>query len=503
MAIVDLISGRYLDVNDAFQELTGYRRDETVGRRWSELSIWVDRAQRHESILELMDKGKLLNCEFQFRKKSGDMGMGLLCGELMEIDGRACAITATIDITERLQLESKLRQAQKLEGVGRLAGGVAHDFNNLLTVINGYSDFILESSHPTDPLYLHAQEIKKAGTLAAGLTKQLLAFSRKQVIEPRPLDVNVIVADAERMLQRLIGEDIRLTTSLDPLLGQVMADSDQVHQVVVNLVVNARDAMPDGGYLEITTNNVDVDESAVAAHPEAVPGPYVMLTVTDSGTGMNEETLQNIFEPFFTTKERGRGIGLGLSTVYGAVRQSGGWIDVSSVPGQGSEFRIYLPRIDACVVPDQPRMAPAKELHGDETLLLVEDQQEVRKYAASILTSYGYHVLEASEGAEASVIAQEYADDIHLLLTDVILPGINGKELVDRIRLFRPNLKVVFMSGYPADMIARHGVLEQDVAYLPKPFSSESLAAKVRQVLSDPCNPRSAAFPSQNKAGET
>ncbi len=343
----------------------------------------------------------LRDCEFQFRRKNGKVGTGLLCAELIEIGGRRCVITASIDITERLQLESKLRQAQKLESVGRLAGGVAHDFNNLLTVINGYSDFILKATDPADPLYLHAEEIKKAGTRAAGLTRQLLAFSRKQIIEPRPLDVNIIVSDVQRMLQRLIGEDIQLTTSLDPLLGQVMADSDNLHQVIMNLVVNARDAMPDGGQLEITTNNVNVDESTVVAHPGAVPGRYVMLTVTDTGVGMNEETLQNIFEPFFTTKERGDGTGLGLSTVYGIVRQSGGWIDVSSAPGQGSAFRIYLPRIDACAAPDQPVIAPVKELRGDETLLLVEDQREVRKCAAAILTSHGYHVLEATDGAEA------------------------------------------------------------------------------------------------------
>ena len=503
IAIADLTSRTYLDVNETFQELTGYRRDETVGRSWDELSLWVDHPQPDKALLELMQERRIRNCEFQFRKKNGNIGTGLLSAELMEIDGRPCAITATIDITERLQLESNLRQAHKLESIGRLAGGVAHDFNNLLTIINGYSDFILKASHPPDPVYVHAQEIKKAGTCAAGLTKQLLAFSRKQVIEPRPLDVNIIVSDAERMLQRVIGEDIQLNTSLDPLLGQVMADPDQVHQVIMNLVINSRDAMPYGGELEITTNNIDVDESTVVAHPEAVPGRYVMMTVTDTGIGMNEKTLQNIFEPFFTTKERGDGTGLGLSTVYGIVRQSGGWIDVSSEPGQGSEFRIYLPRIDACALPVQPGTAAAQVLHGSETLLLVEDHQEVRKYAATILTSYGYHVLEATDGADASVIAQAYAGDIHLLLTDVILPGINGKDLADRIRVLRPKLKVLFTSGYTADVIARRGALDQDVAYLPKPFTPDSLLAKVRQVLSGPCNSLSTAFPSQNRPDKT
>jgi two-component system, cell cycle sensor histidine kinase and response regulator CckA len=272
---------------------------------------------------------------------------------LIEIDGKQCTITTVVDITERFQLESQLRQAQKLESVGRLAGGVAHDFNNLLTVISGYSGFILDASRPGDPVYPYAQEIKKAGEHAAGLTKQLLAFSRKQVIEPRRLDVNTIVADAKRMLHRLIGEDIELTTTLDPLLPQVMADPDQINQVIVNLVVNARDAMLDGGRLDIAIASVDLDAQAVASHPDAVPGSYVVMTVTDSGIGMDEKTQQSAFEPFFTTKETGRGTGLGLSTVYGIVHQNGGWIDVRSEVGRGTSFSIYLPRLDACAVPDR------------------------------------------------------------------------------------------------------------------------------------------------------
>jgi two-component system, cell cycle sensor histidine kinase and response regulator CckA len=493
IAISDLTTRTYLDVNDTFLELTGYRRDEVVGRTWEDLSIWVDRRSRDESFVELKETGRLRNREFQFRRKNGNSGTGLVCTELIEIDGRSCAITSTIDITERLQLESMLLQSQKLESVGRLAGGVAHDFNNLLTLINGYSDFILKATPPSEPVYLHAQEIQKAGMRAAGLTSQLLAFSRKQVIEPRPLMVNIVVKDAQRMLKRIIGEDIQLTTALDPMLGPVMADPDQIHQVIMNLVVNARDAMPDGGRLKIAAHNIDVEESAAGAHPDAVPGRYVMIAVTDSGTGMDEDTLQKVFEPFFTTKERGSGTGLGLSTAYGIVRQSGGWIEVSSKPGQGSEFRVYLPRIDACAVPDQPASAAPQVMLGSETLLLVEDNQEVRRYAATVLTSCGYRVLEAKDGAAASIIAQEYAGEIDLLLTDVILPGINGRELADRIRLSRPKIKVLFMSGYTADVIARRGVLEQDVAYIPKPVSPHSLASKVRQVLSDDSQSRPAA----------
>jgi len=490
IAIADLKGRKYIDVNGSFQHLTGYSRDEIAGRSWDEISLWIDHQQRDESLLKLMEEGELVDCEFQFRKKDGAMRSGLLSAELIEIDGRPCAITATIDVSERLRLEAKLRQAQRLESVGRLAGGVAHDFNNLLTIINGYSDIILKASRPPDPVHLHAQEIKKAGTRAAGLTAQLLAFSRKQVIQPRSLDVNAIVTDADRMLRRLIGEDIQLITSLDSHLGEVIADPDQIHQVIMNLVINARDAMPDGGELKIVTKNIDLDATASPAPLEARPGPYIILTIADTGIGMSEETIQNIFEPFFTTKEQGAGTGLGLSTVYGIVRQSGGWIDVSSAPGQGSIFRVYLPRVETQTTTDVPPTTSAVETRGKETVLLVEDQEEVRKYVMTILESYGYRVLEATDGAQASVIAQEYAEDIDLLLTDVIMPGMTGKDLADRIRRSRAKLKVIFMSGYPADMIARRGVLEQDVAYLSKPFNPESLAAKVREVLASPSHHR-------------
>jgi len=487
ITIADLATRTYIDVNGAFEELTGYRPDEVIGRRWDELSLWADPAKRDEIVRKLVQEGRLLHCEFQFRKKDGSIGAGLLSAELIEIDGIPCAITATTDMTERLRLESKLRQVQKLESLGRLAGGVAHDFNNLLTIILGYSDMILHSSDPSAIVHAQAQEIKKAGTRAAGLTGQLLAFSRKQVIQPRPLNINTIVGDAGRMLQRLIGEDIRLTISLDPQLGQIMADLDQMHQVIMNLVVNARDAMPNGGELSITTSNVDVRKNAISSHPGAAEGRYVMLAVSDEGVGMSEETLQKIFEPFFTTKERSGGTGLGLSTVYGIVCQGGGWIDVSSAPDKGAQFRIYLPRIDPCGDPERPQIAVAaqpKPMQGNETVLVVEDQPEVRQYAATILKSYGYRVLTATDAKEASEIARNYGEDIHLLLTDVVLPGMNGKELADSIREARPKLKIVFMSGYPADMIARRGVLEQDVAYLAKPFSPDSLAGKVRELLS-------------------
>jgi CheY-like chemotaxis protein len=301
--------------------------------------------------------------------------------------------------------------------------------------------------------------------------------------------MNTIVNDAERMLDRLIGEDIELVTELDPLLGQVMADPDQIQQVIMNLVVNARDAMPEGGKLEIAVKNVDVDETS-AVPPDVVPGKYVLMTITDTGIGMDEHTLQSAFEPFFTTKQRGKGTGLGLSTVYGIVRQSGGWIDVRSELGQGTSCRIYLPRIEATSVPNRAEADKSKALRGDETVLVVEDNEAVRKLTQTILTAYGYQVLEAANSTEAFAIEKGYPDEIHLLLTDVILPGMNGKAMSERMRALRPSLRVLFTSGYAPDVIARRGVLQKDVAYLQKPFGPETLVAKVREVLTDTSAPK-------------
>jgi PAS domain S-box-containing protein len=485
IVIVDLTTRLYLEVNHTFEQVTGYKRSEVVGQNSSDLSLWSDPLVREKVVMQLLREGSVRNLEYRFHKKNGDIGVGLVSAELIEIDGRQCAITTTVDMTEHLHLESQLRQAQKLESVGRLAGGVAHDFNNLLTIINGYSGLMLNALQPGDALYAYAVEIAKAGDRAAGLTRQLLAFSRKQLLEPRLVDVNTVVNETGKMLRRVIGEDIELTTTLEPELGQVMVDPDQIHQVIMNLVVNARDAMPDGGKLEIRTENVEVDESLLAAHPDSLPGKYVVLTVTDTGSGMDEKTLQAAFEPFFTTKESGKGTGLGLSTVYGIVRQSGGWIDVRSTVGKGSSFKIYIPRTDALQIPDRPAV-PAKSLRGVETVLVVEDQEAVRELAKTVLEAYGYHVLEASGAVEALAFVKQHPEEIHMLLTDVVLPGMNGMDLSKELRALRPKLKVLFVSGYPAEVIARRGVLEPDVAYLPKPLSPKTLASKVREVLGEP-----------------
>ncbi len=383
---------------------------------------------------------------------------------------------------ERGLLQAQLAQNQKMESVGRLAGGVAHDFNNLLTVINGYAALLSESLPLQDPLRGYALEIVNAGGHAASLTTQLLAFGRKQIITPKAIDVNSVVTEAERMLRRLIGEDVDLVTNLAQDLGSVMADADQIHQVLMNLAVNARDAMPNGGKLEIATASVDLDQAA-ATHADAVPGRYVRLAVSDTGIGMTEEVRRNVFEPFFTTKERGKGSGLGLATVYGIVRQSEGWIEVNSEPGRGSSFRIYLPRLDSVAQTEEARPAVANPSRGHETVLVVEDQKAVRRLTGMILRAHGYRVLEAADGAEALAIATAPAAPIDLLLTDVVMPGMDGQALSERLRESHPRLPVILMSGYAEDVVAHRSKVAGGVAYLQKPFRPADLAAKVRAML--------------------
>jgi PAS domain S-box-containing protein len=387
---------------------------------------------------------------------------------------------------ERTQLEAQLRQAQKMESIGRLAGGVAHDFNNHLTVINGYCDMLLRDAAEDDPVREALEEIRTAGERASALTQQLLAFSRKQMTEAKPMRLNDMVAEAERMIRRLIGEDIDVVTKLSPEPAVIMADRGQMNQVLMNLAVNARDAMPRGGRLTIETGSAEVDDLYVALHPEAKAGLYATLSVSDSGVGMSPDTLQRIFEPFFTTKATGRGTGLGLATVYGIVKQRGGWIRVYSEVGKGSHFQLFFPRAERTEA--EPDSLPDNAgQRGSETLLVVEDQAEVRHLTLAILRKHGYKLLEAADGASALEICAEYQDPIHLLLTDVVMPGMNGRELAGRLLELRPGLKVLYTSGYTAEAIGREGVLEHGVAYLPKPFSITDLTAKVREVLdSDP-----------------
>jgi PAS domain S-box-containing protein len=401
------------------------------------------------------------------------------------------------DVTERRVLEKQLQMAQKMEAVGRLSGGIAHDFNNLLGVILGYIQVIKRTLVTGDSLFEYAEEIEKASRRAVSLTRQLLAFSRQQVLEPVVLILNTLVADMEKMLPRLIGEDIDLKLILDPALGQVKADPGQLEQVLMNLAVNARDAMPDGGKLTIQTANAEIDEAFVREHPGAVAGKYVTLTVTDTGTGMDSETQAQIFEPFFTTKGRDKGTGLGLATVYGVVKQSNGYITVESEKGKGSLFTIYLPRVETHVIAPAKSSPEPLNTRGSETILLVEDAEPLRRLAALFLKENGYHVVTAKDGSDAQQVAAQISGPIDLLLTDVVMPGINGRVLAERLAPDHPGMKILYMSGYTDSFIAGHGVLEPGVHMLRKPLTEEVLLRKVRELLDESGD----AMKTENTAG--
>lgn len=386
------------------------------------------------------------------------------------------------DISNQKQLQKEFFLSQKMEAVGRLAAGVAHDFNNLLTVVTGYSSLLLSELKETDRTYAEISEISKAGERAASLTRQLLAFSRKQVLQPRVLDLNSIVDDMDRMLQRVIGEDIDLIVLLDGNIWSVKADPAQIEQVIMNLAVNARDAMPKGGKLTIETSNIHLQETLTRRHLDIPPGAYVTLSVTDTGIGMDTETQARIFEPFFTTKDQGEGTGLGLSTVYGIVQQSGGTILVYSELGHGTTFKIYLPRVEAS--PARPSSPPVIHYpRGSETILVVEDEDAVRILVCSILQKQGYTVLWASNASEALRMAEQHNEKIDLMITDVIMPVMSGSELADRLQILRPGMNVLFMSGYSDNAIADQGILKPDTAFLEKPFEPHVLTKKVRDVL--------------------
>ena len=382
-------------------------------------------------------------------------------------------------------LEDQLLQSQKMDAIGRLAGGVAHDFNNLLTVINGYSARALRKLEAPSPTESDVRQIWKAGEKAAALVQQLLAFSRQTPVKLEKLDLNAVISDSAQMLERLIGEDITLTTRLDSSPALVLSDSGQISQVLMNLAVNARDAMSLGGNLTIQTTCVELDASFAEAHPGLTAGPYVLLSVSDSGTGMDEPILRRVFEPFFTTKETGLGVGLGLSTVYGIVKQSGGWIGVQSEPGKGTVFEIYWPQAEASSTTEAAEQSPELLSHGSETILLVEDQQEVRNFAAEVLAGCGYQVLSCADGESALRLAEHHSGTIHMLVTDVVMPGMTGLELAGRLKLLWPSTRVLYVSGHNDDVVAKRGVREMGLAYLPKPFSSTALQGRVRRILDE------------------
>jgi len=401
--------------------------------------------------------------------------------------GRVTLFTGVAtDITERKALEQQLLQAQKMEAVGRLAGGVAHDFNNLLMAITGYGELMRDKVLKEDPLYGHLENILKAGDRAAALTRQLLTFSRQKIIHPEVIDLNRVVLDLEPMLRRLIGEDLHLEVVTDRRPGAVKADPGQMDQIIMNLVVNARDAMPQGGRLTLKTAPVNFTVGCQSKFGLTPPGAYVMLEVQDTGVGMDEATQSHIFEPFFTTKEVGKGTGLGLSTVYGIVKQSGGYLDVTSGPGAGSAFTIYFPRLEAIVEPPKAKIPITASFRGEETILLVEDEDMLRGLLAKFLRIYGYTVLEARHGGEALLTCERHPGPIHLMVTDVVMPQMSGRELVDRLTPLRPEMKVLYMSGYAEDALVQHGVEDLSVAFLQKPFRPIELARRVHAVLHPP-----------------
>jgi signal transduction histidine kinase len=403
-------------------------------------------------------------------------------------EARRCAAEEIIaeDVTERRLLEERLRQSQKMEAIGRLAGGVAHDFNNMLTVITSRSELLMELLRRDDPLYRHVELIEKTADRAAALTHQLLAFSRKQVLNARVLDLNAIVEAIKPMVGRLLGENIEIATAPHPRLGAVKADRAQLEQVIMNLAVNARDAMPQGGRLTVETENVELDESYVRLVNGIGPGAYVRLTIEDTGVGMDEATQTHLFEPFYTTKGPGKGTGLGLATVYGIVKQSGGGIQVATAPGKGARFTIYLPRVDEPAETSATARRPPSSLRGTEMILLVEDEAVVRDVAREVLEKYGYSVLSAEHPGQAVLIAQHHGGPIHLLLTDVVMPKASGPDLAHRLVMERPTLKVLYMSGYSDDAVLQREVLDQGRAFLAKPFKPEALARTVRETLDRP-----------------
>jgi PAS domain S-box-containing protein len=472
-------------VNPAFTRITGYRREEVMGKNPRILKSGEQDPALYQQLWATILNGGIWHGELINRRKDGSLYTEEMnIAPVRNSGGEITHFIATkLDVTARKQLEQQFLQAQKMEAVGRLAGGVAHDFNNLLTIINGYAALLSEQTSTEDPRRARLKEILMAGERAASLTRQLLAFSRRQILEPRVLDLNGVIAGIEKMLRRLIQEDVELVTTSRPDLGRVKVDPGQIEQVIMNLAVNARDAMPEGGKLLIETSNVEIDENYARSHSPMMPGKHVMLAVSDTGCGMDLETQAHIFEPFFTTKEEGQGTGLGLATVHGIVEQSNGFIWVYSEPGRGSTFKIYFPLVEEALPTAEPAEVPAELAESSETVLVVEDEGGVRSLLSETLASHGYKVLEAAGAAQALQIAERHTEPIHLLLTDVVMPGTDGKKLAMRLATLHPETKVLYMSGYTDDAIVRHGILEGGTSFLQKPFLPQALLAKIHEVL--------------------
>jgi PAS domain S-box-containing protein len=490
------LRGRFLDVNPALIAMLGYGSVEALLELNARREVFVNPRELDQLAEDYRLSGSLNGVEVQWRRKDGRVIIVRLSG---------CAATSTEeseevleliaeDITDRRQLEEQLRQAQKMDAVGRLAGGVAHDFNNLLMVINGYTEVLLEQLEAGSAMHHKVQSIQQAADRAANLTRQLLAFSRKQLLELKVIDVNTVIGDMERLLRPLIGENIELVTRLSPDAGHTRADAGQLEQVIMNLVVNAKDAMPEGGKLVVQSSDVTVRHN-LSEHRFIQPGRYAVISVSDTGHGMDKDTQIRIFEPFFTTKEKGKGTGLGLSTVYGIVKQSNGYVFAESQTGAGTTFYVYLPHVEDAAEPLNPAKSQPNEAGGCETVLLVEDEESVRELVRLTLTSRGYNVLEAEDGDCGLRIAKEFKENIDILITDVVMPGIGGRELAKKLLALRPAISVLYLSGYTEDTVVTQDVAGPSISFLQKPFTLQNLAKKVREVLRSRSAPASAATP--------
>ena len=484
------LDGSITSVNKAAEEVMGWRREEAMQKNIKSLVAPEHAALCKEMMRRIVNQKPLEHMEIAMLRKDGRKVLLEASARLVRSneknERRDCVQGIARDVTDRRQLENMVRQSQKLEAIGRLSGGLAHDFNNLLCVISGHTELLAEALEPADPAFRSVTQIRKAADSAAALTRQLLAFSRRQVFHPQVVDLNAIVVETEKLLERLIDEHIEFYTALDPSLGRVLVDPVQVEQVIINLVLNARDAMPEGGKLTIETSNLDLDDDYHSRVSHVPAGKYVLLAMTDTGCGMNEETQSHIFEPFYTTKQLGKGTGLGLATVYGIVKQSGGYIWVYSEEGRGSTFKVYLPRVVSALTDARVGRRGAEISKGTETILVVEDAEPLRTLTKEFLAASGYTVLEAANGDEALRVARSYPGGIDLLLTDVVMPRMGGKSLVEQMMQLRPGTRVLYMSGYPNDGIVQAGILASGVTLLEKPFTREILSKRVRQVLDDP-----------------
>jgi PAS domain S-box-containing protein len=485
-----LEDGVFLDINEGFSKIMGYAPQDVLGKSSLELNIWANLEDRQRLITGLEKHGVVENLEAQFRHKNGQLKTGLMSASVLSINNEQVILSITRDITERKvmreekeKLQAQLQQAQKMESVGRLAGGVAHDFNNMLGVIFGHTEMALDDLDPASPLYTSLQAIQYAAERSAALTRQLLAFARKQTIAPKVIDINETVAGMLNMLRRLIGEDIDLLWCPGEDLPSVKIDPAQIDQLLANLCVNARDAIEGVGKITIETDRKTFDAGYCTDHLGFLPGEYLLLEVSDDGCGMDQNILSHIFEPFFTTKEQGKGTGLGLASVFGMIKQNNGFINVYSEPGQGTTFKIYLPAFagKSAWVMEKELDLPAE--HGHETVLLVEDEPAILHMTTMMLTRLGYTVVAAATPGEAIRLALEYRGRIDLLITDVVMPEMNGRELAGNLLSHYPDLKRLFMSGYTANVIAHHGVLDQGIHFIEKPFSMKELSGKVREVL--------------------